>query len=88
MTDPVPLTPGMQLALDHAQLATSLAAPIDEDRYVTADMVPVVRAYRALSHALLATWAMAAPDAVASSGGLSPKPPTDPTPVSQDGGPP
>jgi hypothetical protein len=56
-----PLSPSESLAAQFAQQAADLAAPSDEDKFLTRDQVPVVRAYRALTYALLAGWALSAP---------------------------
>jgi hypothetical protein len=59
-----PLTPSESLAAQFAQQAADLAAPDDSDKFLPASQLPVVRAYRALTYALLAGWALTAPTEV------------------------
>ena len=62
MTSPSGLTVAQQQSLDHANQAIALAAPCEDDALLEPSMRSVVNAYRALAHALLATWAAGMPD--------------------------
>lgn len=53
--------PDPSLAAQWAQLAADMAAPDASDKYLPPAQVPVVRAYRALTYALLATYSLSAP---------------------------
>lgn len=70
MTSPAPTpTLAQQRAIAHAELANDLATPDDNfDKFLEPGQLAVVRAYRALAHALLATFVMNVPDDLLSSG--------------------